>query len=164
MRFNVARPTDKGSGFPAAFAAGVVLCLIVAGVFVLMSRHSSAPQHTAQVVKLPFGPAEQAYAPNLHFTKIKLAKAENFLGEQFTYVQFTVTNAGTQTVQGLSIELDFYDPFKQVVLKDTERLIGPNDMPLRPTEERGLQITIGAIPPQWNYQDPVFHVTGLVLK
>lgn len=164
MQFTVKRRTERGAGFPAAFAAGIVVCLIVAGIVVLMSRHSSAPQRAAQTVKLPFGPAEQTYAGNLQFTNIKLAKAQNFLGEEFTYVQFTVTNKGPRTVQGLGIELDFYDPFKQVVLKDSERLVGPNDVPLRPTEQRGLQITLGSIPPQWNYQVPVFHVTGLELK
>lgn len=164
MKFESVARRERGAGFPAAFIAGIIVCLIVAGIVVLMSHHSTAPQRAAKAKKLPFGPAEQAYAPNLHFTKIKLAKAENFLGEEFTYVQFTVTNAGTQTVQGLGIQLEFYDPFKQVVLKDTEQLIGPNDPPLRPTEERGLQITLGGIPAEWNHQDPVFRVTGLALK
>lgn len=164
MQFKVATRCERGSGFPVAFVVGIVVCLIIAGAIVLMSRHSSAPERAAKTVKFPFGPTEQAYAPNLQFTKIKLAKAENFLGEQFTYVQFTVTNAGTQTVQGLSIELDFYDPFRQVVLKDTEQLVGPNDPPLRPTEQRGLQITLGGIPAEWNHEVPVFHVKGLALK
>lgn len=164
MQVKVACRPERGSGFPAAFAAGIVFCLIVAGIIVLMSRHSSAPQRAAQTVKFPFGPTEQAYARNLQFTNIKLARAENFIGEQFTYVQFTVTNTGKQTVQELSVEVDFYDPFKQVVLKDTEQLVGPNGLPLRPTEQRGLQITLGSIPPQWNQEAPVFHVTGLVLK
>ncbi len=164
MRVELARRRQRGAGFPAAFIAGIIICLIVAAIVVLVSRHSTAPQRTAQTVKLQFGPAERAYAPNIHFTNIKLAKSENFLGEQFTYVQFTVTNAGTETIHGLSIELDFYDPFKQVILKNDEQLIGPNDPPLRPTEERGLQITMGGIPAEWNHEKPVFHVTGLLLK
>lgn len=157
-------PGGRGSGFPAAFAIGVVICLIIAGAVVLVSRHSSAPQRAAQVVKFPFGPAEQAYAPNIHFTKIKLARAENFLGEEFTYVQVTVINAGTQTVDGLSINLEFSDPFKQVILRDSEQLVRTTDPPLKPGEQRGLQITIGGIPAEWNHENPVFKVTGLILK
>jgi hypothetical protein len=165
MQFRVATRREGGSGFPAAFAAGAAICLVVVATIVLMSRHASVPQRAAQSAKFPFGPTEQAYAPNIHFTNIKLATAENFLGEQFTYVQLTVTNAGTRTVNGLSVELEFFDPFKQVVLKDTEQLIGTNDpRPLRPTEQRGLQITLGALPAEWNHEVPVFHVTGLVVK
>ncbi len=164
MRPPSSSPRRRGSGFPAAFAIGVVICLIIAGAVVLVSRHSSAPQRAAQVEKFPFGPAEQAYAPNIHFTKIKLARAENFLGEEFTYVQVTVTNAGTQTVDGLSINLEFNDPFKQVILRDSEQLVRTTDPPLKPGEQRGLQITIGGIPAEWNHENPVFKVTGLILK
>ncbi|HTU34845.1 MAG TPA: hypothetical protein VMF66_13675 [Candidatus Acidoferrum sp.] len=164
MQLGLANRRQRGGAFPAALVAGLVICLIVAGAVVLMSRHSTAPKRAAQNVKFPLGPTEQAYAPNIHFTKIKLAKAENFLGEEFTYVQFTVTNAGTQDIHGLSIQLEFYDPFKQAILKDSEQLIGLNDPPLHPREERGLQITLGGIPAEWNHADPAFRVTGLVLK
>lgn len=155
---------ERGGGFPAAFIAGLVICLIVVACVVLVSRHSKAPQQRANPPKLPFGQAEQAYAPNIHFSDLKLARAENFLGEEFTYVQFTLTNAGTQSIQGLTISLEFHDPFKQVVLRDNEQLIGPNDAPIGPGQQRGLQITLGGIPAQWNHENPVFHVTGLILK
>lgn len=155
---------QRGSGFPAAFAAGLVVCLVLAGAVVLISRHARKPQQAAHAAKLPFGPAEQAYAPNIHFTHIKLARAENFLGEEFTYVQVTISNAGSQTVHGLAIRLEFYDPFKQVILRDDEQLVKPSDPPLRPGEQRGLQITLGSIPAEWNHQDPLFHVAGLVLQ
>lgn len=164
MKVEPTKRDQRGGAFPAALAAGLVICLIVAGAVVLMSRRSSAPKKAAQKVTFPFGATEQAYAPNIHFSKIKLAKAQNFLGEEFTYVQFSVTNAGTQDVHGLSIQLEFYDPFKQVILKDKEQLIGPNDSPLHPKEERGLQITLGGLPAEWNHADPIFRVTGLALQ
>jgi hypothetical protein len=159
-----ARHREAGTGFPAAFAAGLVVVLIMAAGVVLVSRHSRSTQPAAVPAKLPFGRVEQAYAPNIHFGNIKLARAENFLGEQFTYVQVNITNAGTQPVHALSITLQFYDPFKQVVLKDSEQLVGTADPPLGPGQQRGLQITLGGIPAEWNHEDPVFRVTGLILQ
>jgi hypothetical protein len=155
---------ERGSGFPAAFAAGLVIVLILAVCVVLVSRHSKSARPVATAVKLPFDATEQAYAPNIHFDDIKLAKATNFLGEEFTYVQFNLSNAGQQTVQGLTISLFFYDPFKQVVLRDSEQLIGEADQPLPPGQTRGLQITLGGLPAEWNHENPVFKVTGLALK
>ena len=155
---------EKGRGFPAAFAAGLVIVLIVAACVVLVSRHSKSWQPVAHSAKLPFGPAEQAYAPNIHFDNIKLARATNLLGEEFTYVDVSLRNSGTQSIHGLSISLEFYDPFKQVVLRDTETLIGPADPPLDPGKQRDLRITLGQVPPEWNHETPVFRVTGSVLK
>jgi hypothetical protein len=155
---------ERGSGFPAAFTAGLVIVLILAVCVVLISRHSKSSHPAPTGVKLPFGTAEQAYTPNIHFDNIKLAKATNFLGEEFTYVQFNLTNSGQQPVQSLTINLMFYDPFKQVVLRDSEQLIGTADQPLGPGQTRGLQITLGGIPAEWNHENPVFKVTGLVLK
>ena len=155
---------QHGSGFPAAFGAGLVIVLILGVCVVLISRHSKSPAPVKNAVKLPFGPSEQTYATNIHFDNIKLAAATNFLGERFTYVQLTLKNEGKQSVHGLTINLTFYDPFKQAVLKDSEQLIGPNDPPLDPAQQRGLQITLGGIPAEWNHENPVFRVTGLILK
>jgi hypothetical protein len=155
---------ENGTGFPAAFAAGLVLVLIVAACVVLVSRHSKSSQPVAHSAKLPFGPAEQAYAPNIQFDNIKLARATNLLGEEFTYVDVSLKNSGTQSIHGLSISLEFYDPFKQVVLRDTETLIGAADPSLDPGKQRDLRITLGQVPPEWNHETPVFRVTGLVLK
>jgi hypothetical protein len=164
MRSELTSRRERGSGFPAAFAAGIVIVLILGVCVVLISRHSKSAIPAAKAAKLPFGPAERAYAPDIHFDNIKLAKATNFLGEEFTYVQVTVTNAGKQSIEGLTIQLAFYDPFKQVVLRDSEQLIGPADPPLGPGQPRGLQITLGGIPAEWNHENPVFRVTGLVLR
>jgi hypothetical protein len=155
---------DRGGAFPAAFLAGLVVVLILAACVVLLSRHSKSSQPVVHSAKLPFGTAEQAYAPNIHFENVKLARATNLLGEEFTYVDVSVKNAGSQSIHGLSITIEFHDPFKQVVLRDTERLIGPADPALGPGQERNLRITMGQIPPEWNHEDPTFRVTGLVLK
>lgn len=164
MQSRVSSRRERGSGFPVAFAAGLVIVLILGACVVLISRHSKSTIPAAKTAKLPFGPAEQAYAPNVHFDNMKLAKATNFLGEEFTYVQVTVTNAGPRSIQGLTILLTFSDPFKQVVLRDSEQLIGPADSPLGPGQQRGLQITLGGIPAEWNHENPIFQVTGLVLE
>lgn len=155
---------ERGSGFPAAFVAGLVVVLIVVGCLVLFSRHSRSARPVAQAVKLPFGGTEQAYAPRIHFDDVKLARATNLLGEEFTYVDLGLTNTGAQSIHGLSVTLKFYDPFKQVILQDSEQLVKTADPPLDPGKRRNLRITLGAIPETWNHEAPVFQVNGLILK
>ncbi len=77
-------------------------------------------------VKLPFGPAEQAYSERIHFTDLHMAKATNFLNQEFTYVAGTMTNDGTRDIKAMDVSIEFRDPFKQMILNDSEHLIGPD--------------------------------------
>ncbi len=80
---------------PVAFLAGAIIVLLIFGGFLLLT-HVMHSHSAATVVKLPFGPAEQAYAPHIQFLDIQLAHATNFLNQDFTYVAGTVLNDGTE--------------------------------------------------------------------
>lgn len=153
---------EERSQFPIAFAAGAVIVLLLLGGLILLSR-GSHPTGPAAAVKLPFGAAEQAYAERIHFKDIQMAKANNFLNQEFTYVAGTVLNDGTRTIRGLEVTLEFHDPFNQVILKETEPLVGAKDPPLSGGQPRDFQITLEHVPAEWNQQYPSIRVTGLVL-
>jgi len=155
---------DKGEGrqFPIAFAAGAVIVALVIGGLVLMSR-GSHPTGASAEVKLPFGPAEQAYSEHIHFNGIQMAKANNFLNQEFTYVAGTISNDGARTIRGLTVVLEFRDPFNQVVLREDETFIGTKDQPLGGGQRKDFQVTLEHVPAEWNQQYPSFRVTGLVL-
>lgn len=150
--------------FPAAFVAGLVVVAIVVACAVGISRYAHSRESAAAAVKLPFGPAEQAYASNLHFDNIQMSRATNLLNQVFTYVNGTMTNAGPRTVGVMEVTLEFHDPFNQVVLRETEQLIARANAPLGPGGHRDFQITLEHIPVEWNEQNPTFRVTGLVLQ
>jgi hypothetical protein len=160
--------TDRreGSGFPVAFIAGLVVVAIVGACVVLLSRHSSTQQAAAAAAaaKLPFGPDEQAYASNIQFSGIGLARATNLLRQEFTYVGGTITNNGGRSIRGLVVVIEFHDPFNQVVLRDTQQLIGMKSTPLGPGQHRDFEVTLERVPAQWNQREPTFRVTGLVLQ
>lgn len=154
----------EGSGFPAAFMAGLVVVFIVVACAVLASRYTRSRESAAAAVKLPFGPVEQAYAGNIHFDNIQMSRATNLLNQQFTYVAGTMTNAGPRPIRALAVAMEFRDPFNQVVLRDAEQLIEPANPPLGAGEHRDFQITLEHIPVEWNQQYPTFRVTGLILE
>jgi hypothetical protein len=148
--------------FPVALAAGALIVLVIFGGIMLLSRGSNRGGPAA-VVYLPFGPAEQAYAEHVHFKDIQMAKANNFLNQEFTYVAGTLSNDGARTVKALEVTLEFRDPFNQVILREAEPLIGPKDGPLGGGQRRDFQITLEHVPPEWNQQYPSVRVSGLVL-
>jgi hypothetical protein len=152
------------SGFPGAFAAGLVIVFVVVAGAVLVSRYVHSRQIASAAAKLPFGSAEQAYAGSIQFGNIQMARATNLLNQEFTYVNGTVTNGGMRSIHGLSVIMELRDPFNQVVLRDTEQLIGIANAPLDAGQHRDFQITLEHVPAVWNQQVPSFRVTGLLLE
>jgi hypothetical protein len=155
---------ENRSGFPAAFAIGIVVVLLLFAGLLLLTR-STQTHRAGAVEKLPFGAEEQSYAANIHFHDLELSRSSNLLNQEFTYATGKVSNDGSRALRGLEVAVDFHDPFNQVVLRETQRLVEPTAMPLRPGQQRDFQITIERhIPSEWNQQYPSIRVTGLVLE
>ncbi|MGH9714613.1 MAG: hypothetical protein ACRD5M_15060 [Candidatus Acidiferrales bacterium] len=153
---------EERSRLPVALAAGAgVVLLFVAGiVLITRSTHTSGP--AAEV--LPFGPAEQAYAQRIHFMNMQMARATNFLNQEFTYFAATVSNDGTRTIDRLQVTLEFHDPLGQLVLREPQLIITSPARPLDGGQRRDFQITLDHVPATWDQQFPTIRVSGLVLE
>jgi hypothetical protein len=121
-------------------------------------RHSSAPGAQAH---LPFGSAEQAYAPNLHLENISLERSENFLQQEVTTLAGEAVNSGTQPLRDAEITIEFFDELHQVVLRETRAILAGSP-PLAPGERREFEIAFEHIPASWNSAHPTVKVTGLL--
>jgi len=155
---------DEGSRFPAAFVLGAVIVALLFGGLLLLTRFTRPSGNAAAVQHLPFGAAEQAYAEHIHFNDLQMAKASNFLNQEFTYVAGTISNDGAKTLLGLEVIIEFRDPFNQVILRENELLIGTKARPLDAGQRRDFQVTLEHVPAEWNQQYPVFRVIGLILE
>ena len=156
-------PTQERSRLPVAFLIGVIVVgLLVAGTVVLSKYSGSAgPQ---KLKPLPMGPAEQAYAAQIHFLNPKMSRAANFLNQEVTFIFGTVQNGGSRQVRQIEVTLEFHDVFNQVVLRDKERLFPPQTPPLGPGGQRDFQLSYEQIPVQWNQVYPTIRISGLLLK
>jgi len=152
---------EDRSRLPMALAAGAgVVILILAGLL-LVSRTMRTRGPVAET--LPFGPVEQAYAQRIHFTNLKMARATNFLNQEFTYIAGTISNDGTRTLKRLQVTLEFHDPLNQVVLRETQLLITSPARPLDGGQRRDFQVTLEHVPATWDQQYPSIRVSGAVL-
>lgn len=143
------------------FGAGVVV-LVVFAVYLLLVRFGNRPAQP--LAPLPMGVTEQDYASQIEFSGVQMSRAENFLGQEVTYLFCVVKNRGVRTVRQMEIAVEFRDAFQQVVLRDTRRVIGPRASPLRPGASRELQLSWEHIPADWNHQYPSIRITGLLLE
>jgi hypothetical protein len=152
------------SQFPLAFAAGAVVVLLLLAGLLMVSHFTRTTSHAAEE-KFPLGPAEQAYVERIHFTDIQMARATNFLNQEFTYVTGTIANDGVRTIRGLEATFEFHDPFNQVILREKQTLVSPrNTRPIEAGQRQPFQITLEHVPAEWNQQYPLIRVTGLLLE
>jgi hypothetical protein len=156
-------PTEERSQLPIAFLIGIVIVAVLVGGAVLWSHYSS-PSVSEPEKPLPMGPAEEAYAPQIHFLEPKMSRAANFLNQEVTYIFCTVENGGDRKIQNIEITLEFHDPFNQVVLRDKQRLFLPTAPPFLPGQQRDVQIPYEHISAEWNNVFPTIRVTGLLFK
>lgn len=153
---------EKGR-FPVAFAVGLVVVALVV-VVLLFATHSTHRAQPGHEPKLPFRAAEEGYAANIHFQKLEMAESSNLLGQKFTYLNGVMANDGARTIQELQITVEFHDPFNQLILRETHRVISASDKPLTAGQQRAFQIAFEGVPVEWNRQYPTIRVTGLILK
>ncbi|MCL6480290.1 MAG: hypothetical protein K6U02_01050 [Firmicutes bacterium] len=151
----------RGFALALLFGAGVVV-LVLFVAYQLLVRFNS--RHAQSQVPLSMGEAEQAYAWQIEFSGLQMSRAENFLGQEITYLFCVVANRGVRTVRQMEVAIEFRDAFQQVVLRDTRRVIGPRGAPLEPGERRELQLSWEHIPADWNRQYPSIRITGLLLE
>ena len=156
-------PTEERSRLPVAFLIGIVIVGLLVSAAVMYSRYAKPPE-SEDDKPLPVGPAETAYAPQIHFLEPKMSRAANFLNQEVTYVFCTVENGGNRKIHQIEITLEFHDPFHQVVLRDKQRLFLSTAPPFLPGQQRDVQIPYEHIPAQWDMVFPTITVTGLAFK
>jgi len=153
---------EEKSRFPAAFAAGAGVVLLLLGGVWLLTRTAQPARPGSH--KLPFGAAERAYAGQIHFQSGEMSHATNFLNQEFIYVEGSMSNDGARKVRGLEVTFEFRDALEQVILRDTERLIDPGGEALGGGKQRDFRVTFEHIPSAWTQQYPSIHVSELDLE
>lgn len=154
-------PTEERSRLPVAFLAGLAVVALLIGIALVINHYSNASSTATAQKPLPWGPTEQAYAPQIHFLEPKMSRAANFLNQEVTFIFGTVENGGNKNIHQIEVTLEFHDVFNQVVLRDKERLFPDNAPRFKPGEQRDFQLSFEAIPEEWNMVYPTIHVTGI---
>ena len=152
-------PQPRSSGH--SWVAWMGVATIVIALIILMwpgsQRRSSGPHE----IRLPFGAAEQAYAPKLQIENLTLSAAENFLHQEITTLAGRVTNTGDQPLADVELTVEFSDQLGQIVLRETRALFASQSSPFSPGERRDFEISFEHIPPSANVQQPAIRISGL---
>jgi hypothetical protein len=146
----------------AILLIGCVLVMGAVGIILWNGHGQSSVAGSAR--QLPFGPVEQGYAPQIHFTDIQMSRGENFLNQQVTNIAGVAANDGPRRIQALDVSVDFREFSGKVVLHETRRLLGNREAPFQAGQSRNFQLSFESVPDSWNQYYPDLKVTGLALE
>jgi hypothetical protein len=129
---------------------GAVMLALLAVVVYFSHSHSTTESSASPI------PTEEqkAYFRQLEFTDMHMSVAQNFLGDNVTYLDAQVRNMGTKTVRRLDLDLTFVDMLSQVILRERAYPISSRTPPLKPGESRPFRVTFEHIPADWNQAVP----------
>ncbi len=138
-------------------AIGAAAILIVLGlVFFLTTRNGEQKPNSAP----------DPYAANLAISDLALSTAENFAGQEVTYLEGAVKNNGEKTVNGITVQVAFKNSLGQVVQNDSQPLMAITarqpyidtaslkNAPLRAGQGREFRLTFEHISADWDRQMP----------
>lgn len=149
---------QPGRSWIAWMGAGTIAIALI----VVMWPGSERRTARTREAHLPFGPAEQAYAPNLQVENVVPSRAENFLNQEVTIFNGQITNAGNVPVSNVEITMEFADEMGQIILRESRALFSAQGAPMAPGERRDFEISFEHIPPSWNIQKPAIHISGIL--
>jgi hypothetical protein len=135
---------------------GAAAVLIAIGLLMLFSHKGNEKAATSI----------DQYAANLVIAGPAMSTADNFAGQQVTYIEAKITNNGGKTVNNAVVQIVFHDSLGQIVQKETQRVMvittrepyidtAPlNSAPLKPGQTREFRLTFEHVSADWNMQLP----------
>jgi hypothetical protein len=152
-------PLKSGRSWIAWMGAATIAIALVIVMWPGAVRHRPSSTRESH---LPFGAAEQAYAPNLQIENLTLSRAENFLNQEVTTLSGHLTNAGNLPLASVEVTVEFSDQLGQVVLRESRAVFAPQTPPFAPGERRDFEVSFEHIPSSWNIQQPLVRVSGIL--
>jgi hypothetical protein len=161
--------TRERNWLPLAIAAGVVVVIAVA--LVLLLEHGRKPAAVT-----PVSAAPDPYAASLPISGLVMSESGNLAGGKVTYVDGHIANHGNRTVTGITVQVLFRDPAREVTQNETQplKLIRTRDpyvdlepvsaVPLQPGAERDFRLIFDAVSPDWDGAYPEIRIIGVVSK
>ena len=136
---------------------GAVAVLVVVGIIVFFTTRGGSSQSSSE---------PDPYASNLTISDETLSTAQNFAGQEVTYIEGRLKNNGQSTVDGASVQVSFKNSLGEVVQRETQPLaiIRTRDpyidtaslkiLPLKPSQTREFRLTFEHISADWDHQKP----------
>ena len=150
--------------------ASVIVIAVVGALFLYYERSKGGPTVT------PISAALDPYASNLTVDNLALSESSNLSGGKVTYLDGHITNKGSSTVTGITVQVLFRDSAHEVAQNDTQalRIIRTRDpyvdveplsaAPLKPGDAADFRLVFDTVADQWDGAFPDIRVIHVDFK
>ena len=159
---------EKRNWLPLVIAAAIMLA-VAAGLVLFYEHSKSAPTVT------PISAALDPYAANLPISNLHMSESSNLAGSKVTYVDGSISNTGNLTVTGITVQVLFRDPAREVAQNETHSMniirtrepyidVEPvSAAPLKPGDSADFRLIFDTVAQDWDGAFPeirIVHVDG----
>lgn len=140
--------------------SGLVIVAIVAAIIIFTRQRAPANPGGANLA--PAAP----YAASLALSNLQMSQAGSMVGGQNTYLDGQVTNQGSKSVTGITVQVGFWGFTRQLVGKPTMPLAlirtrqpyvdtePVSAAPILPGQTRDFRLIFDSVPQDWNQNYP----------
>jgi hypothetical protein len=122
----------------------------------------------------PVSAAPDPYAVSLPVSHVAMSESSNLAGGKVTYLDGHISNTGSKTITGITVQVLFRNPAHEVAQNETQPMMlirtrepyvdteSMSRAPLKPGDERDFRLSFDQVTPDWDGVYPelrILHVT-----
>ncbi len=106
----------------------------------------------------------KSYIRELALGTVEMKAAESFGGQQLVEITGVIRNNGPRPLKKVDLTCIFYDPYNQVILRETVPIVRPDKGGLKSNETKPFRLPFDTIPRSWNQTLPQMVMAGVVFE
>ncbi len=106
----------------------------------------------------------KAYIRELALGAVEMKATESFGGQQLVEITGQIRNNGPRVLKKVDLTCIFYDPYNQVILRETVPIVRPEKGGLKSNQTKPFRLPFDTIPKSWNQTLPQMVMAGVVFE
>lgn len=106
----------------------------------------------------------KSYIRELALGTVEMKAAESFGGQQLVEITGVIRNNGPRPLKKVDLTCIFYDPYNQVILRETVPIVRPDKGGLKSNVTKPFRLAFDTIPKSWNQTLPQMVMAGVVFE
>ena len=152
----IAKKKERAA-IPPLVIVSIVIAVVGMAGFWYLDRASKRPPPPPP----PLSGEAKAYVRNLKLSGVEMQKHESYLHQSVVEITGNIGNIGDRAIKTADINLVFYDPYQQIVLRTRRAIVDAKMHGLAPGETKQFRLAFDEVPEDWNQAMPQLVIAAI---